>query len=304
MIENGKNIRIVLEAEEGILFRIQEEAEQVVIKAIKEYIPHIYSGDYTNPIIPEGFVHTEGTWDTGLVIKNTVDESEFVWIPVSWLDFDGTLDGKHFAEKLGRRNFDDSIFSESKYHEEVNEEFLDSVQRYGGFYFARFHASRENGNLIFRKGEKPWTNIDYPYAKEVVEDYLKDNETVASILPNGAAFDSVLSWLIKSGAKTFEEIAKDATSWGNFKDSSGINLQLTGSNENWCANNIYDIAGNVEEWTSEEFSNSKSWTTRGGCYFDDENSGCPAKRCNFGSYSESHARSFRAILYLKDIYRF
>lgn len=303
MNKDGKSKKIVLEAEKGIIFRIQEVSEQIIIKAIKEYIPHIYYGDYTSPRVPKGFIHIGGTWDTGFVIQNTADGSEFVWIPVGCLDADGTLDGENFAEKLGRRKFDDSVFSDSECHEEINVEFLESVKTHGGFYFARYHASIENEKLVFKKGKKSWVNIDYYGAEEVVEDYLKDNDNVGSILPTGAAFDSVLSWLIKSGAKTYDEIAKDATSWGNYnnshKDRNYKGLQLTGSNEKWCANNIYDIAGNVDEWTSEESSDCKKRIIRGGnCLVDGDNWSPGIRDENISC--ESITLSFRAILYLKD----
>ncbi len=31
-------------------------------------------------------------------------------------------------------------------------------------------------------------------------------------------------------------------------------LQNTGYNETWKANNIYDLAGNISEWTKEKYS--------------------------------------------------
>ena len=57
---------------------------------------------------------------------------------------------------------------------------------------------------------------------------------------------SICYWIILSGAKTVEEVTKDSSSWGNFKRGGTAE---TGSCEEWCANNIYDLAGNVSEFT-------------------------------------------------------
>ena len=40
----------------------------------------------------------------------------------------------------------------------------------------------------------------------------------------------------------------------------------TGSREEWCANNIYDFAGNVDEWTQEQ-NKSSYRVIRGGDYY-------------------------------------
>ena len=99
-MKNGKEI--VLKAAEGITFRVQEEEERIVIEAINEPSSSYCLYNYKNPKIPEGYIPLLGTWNTGLVIQNQTDKSEFVWVPVGFLDNDATLDGEHFDEKFGR----------------------------------------------------------------------------------------------------------------------------------------------------------------------------------------------------------
>ena len=41
---------------------------------------------YDTPYVPSGFEHTEGTWNTGYVIKDTSNGNEFVWVPVNGTD--------------------------------------------------------------------------------------------------------------------------------------------------------------------------------------------------------------------------
>ena len=76
----------------------------------------LYFGNYTNPPIPEGWEHVEGKWDTGLVIED-FKGNQFVWVPVGFLDANGTLDGTNFTEKFGRRNYQDDKFSDDEFNE-------------------------------------------------------------------------------------------------------------------------------------------------------------------------------------------
>ena len=248
--------KIVLKAPEGHTFVVsQEDSGELRIKLIPT-IATEYSGNYTNPPIPEGWEHVEGEWSDGFVIQDSKG-NQFVWVPVGFLDANGTLDGTNFSEKFGRRNYKDNEFSDGEFNEKLEEELRkqwESVQKYGGFYISRYIISRneKTGEAQSVKGEMPWTNINYPDAMEAAKAF-GDGVSVTSHLPYGAEVDSTLEWFKKSGAKTQEEIAVDSTSWGNFwnTQNSPRRVVKTGSREEWCTNNICDVAGNVWEWTQE-----------------------------------------------------
>ena len=92
----------------------------------------------------------------------------------------------------------------------------------------------------------------------------------------GVQWDSMLRFL--AGDKYN---VNDSLTWGNYpnatleyKDLQGntyekpqgeARLLLTGSSENTKAKNIYDVAGNVYEWTTETAGNNVR-VVRGGCY--------------------------------------
>ena len=265
--------KFVLEAEKGITFEVSEGTSgELIIRALNIATANVYSTNYVNPPIPEGYKHVCGNyvnppiperykhvcgkWNNGFVIERCSDGSQFVWIPVGSLDSNGTLDGEHFSEKFGRRNYMNDEFSDDKFNEALNNELLEqleSVKKYGGFYISRYNISKSSkGKPQSVKGVMPWVNINFDDAKKVAST-IEDNEAVKSHLTFGAEYDSVLEWFIKTEVKTRAEIAEDSTEWGNHwnTENSPKKVVETGSREEWCANNIYDFAGNVDEWTQE-----------------------------------------------------
>ena len=117
----------------------------------------------------------------------------------------------------------------------------------------------------------------------------------------------------ESGDKTKEEIL-NSKSWGNYKDSTfeyidnkgslttkeeGNSERIpTGSSEYTIANNIYDLAGNVYEWTVENHSTHYR-TYRGGAYDSDSRTNYVSNRYGGTPTSHYEIRGCRAMLYIK-----
>lgn len=99
---------------------------------------------------------------------------------------------------------------------------------------------------------------------------------------SGYSLDYGISW--KLGAYT--------------KSASREMCFATGACNNFAKNNIYDLAGNVSEWTLEKYADSGiSGVTRGGCYGDNGYMK-PAFSRNFINVNDSSlALGFRAVLY-------
>lgn len=261
--------KFVLEAEKGITFVVSEGTSggELIIRALNVSTANVYSKNYANPPIPEGYKHVCGEWNNGFVIERSSDGSQFVWIPVGYLDPNGTLDGVSFSKKFGRRNYRNNEFSE-EFHETLTGELamqLESVKKYGGFYISRYNISKSSeGKPQSVKGVIPWVHIYFDDAKEVAAS-IENNEKLKSHLTFGAEYDSVLEWFIKSNARSRRDIETDSTNWGNYWNTKNAPRRVveTGSREEWCTNNIYDFAGNVNEWTQEQY-NSSDRVIRGG----------------------------------------
>ena len=291
--------KFVLEAEKGITFEVSEGTRgELIIRAT-----NVCSKNYENPPIPKGYRHILGEWNNGFTIERDSDGSQFVWIPVGSLDSNGTLDGEHFSEKFGRRNYMNNEFPDDEFNEALNDELLEqleSVKKYGGFYISRYNISKSSeGKPQSVKGVMPWVNINFDDAKKVAST-IEDNEAVKSHLTFGAEYDSVLEWFIKTEVKTLAEIAEDSTEWGNHwnTENSPRKVVETGSRKKWCTNNIYDFAGNVDEWTQEQ-NESLFRVIRGDYYSNVASDHSVAQR----SYSDPHydygETGFRATLWIK-----
>ena len=153
---------------------------------------------------------------------------------------------------------------------------IESVSKYGGFYIGRYELSEAG----VQKDKATLTNTSwYNLYKKCTE--LQASDKVKTQMIWGCQWDATMNWLISSGAKTSDEVNKDSSSWGNYKDSEGDakvivtengtetnkygTKQNTGYSEYWKANNIYDLAGNCREWTQEAFSTNNR-AVRGGRY--------------------------------------
>ena len=291
--------KFVLEAEKGITFEISEgTSEELIIRALNIATSDDCSENYADPPIPEGYKHVCGEWNNGFVIERCSDGSQFVWIPVGSLDSNGTLDGEHFSEKFGGRNYRDNAFNEALNGKLLKQ--LESVKKYGGFYISRYNISKSSaGKPQSVKGVMPWVNINF-YSAEKIASTIEDNEAVKSHLTFGAEYDSVLEWFIETKVKTLAEIARDSTEWGNYWNTGNSPEKVveTGSREEWCANNIYDFAGNVDEWTQEQNESSRR-VIRGGSYALNGLNFPVAYRICFSPFRYYNFTGFRATLWIK-----
>ena len=258
----------------------------------EEWQDTISSVKYGVPI-PIGFTYKKGTKDTGLVIQDEKG-NEFVWVPATESTYvrDTSFPG---ATPTGDDTLPNGITDETA-----------DVKKYGGFYIGRYEAgipegdtstSNKEGIPVSKKDEVVWTNIDYTNAKASAEKMI-NNEYVQTGLLTGTAWDTVCHW-IKSG----DEL-KDSCTYGNYKNSlepanvTGYGtIQVTGFSDKWMQKNIYDLAGNVWEWTSEV--RNYDFFYRGGSYGDVGRDGPVSCRMYNNASSTYDDIGFRLRLYIK-----
>ena len=139
-------------------------------------------------------------------------------------------------------------------------EMIESIKEYGGFYIGRYELSEAG----VQKNQPTLTNTNWYNLYKKCKS-LNASDKVKTGMIWGCQWDVTMNWLISSGAKTSDEVNKDSSSWGNYKETSvkaddgtteikankTSSVLNTGITTFTRANNIYDLAGNCWEWTQE-----------------------------------------------------
>ena len=278
---------------------------------------------YDNPYIPVGFTHI-GTadWNSGYQIRETATGNVFVWVPCvtdqskvksgdTVQTFQKTTTGKYNSNSFGLSPTDASVTDV-----DPTEAIRTSVGTYGGFYIAAYEAGvpvDNNGNEIAATSAKTsqkarsvagvtvWTNITITNAKDAAENMITTtSDGVKSGLISGECWDTTLQWMVNSSTNATNEpnVGYDTNSTGKgwYKETpSNSTRHTTGY---YAVNNIYDMAGNVWEWTTENctYRGISSLLYRGGSY-DNSGSVCPAAYRGFNFGDAVSNLGFRVVLY-------
>lgn len=104
---------------------------------------------------------------------------------------------------------------------------------------------------------------------------------------------------------TLTSFVADSTGKGNYNESENMNewkgqVARTGSSIDYSVKNIYDLAGNVSEWTMESYKDSRR-INRGSDYGHNDGKDDPASvRYNNLPSAKGDVVGFRIALYLND----
>ena len=174
----------------------------------------------------------------------------------------------------------------------------------------------------------PYTYVTRTQAQNLANNVNSGNKT--SSLMFGVQWDLVLAFMSRDTAKinqnTLSELTSNSTTIGNYnnnlweiknvnakylsngkfvqcsnpykKESNSNILLTTGADDSFSVQNIYDIAGNVSEWTLEWTSgDSGPCATRGGFYYDNGSYLPAASRSNYYPSNCNDALGFRLSLW-------
>ncbi len=208
--------------------------------------------------------------------------------------------------------------------------FMQSVQKNGGYYIARYEASygegynseaitdvekyanakplsivstgtprgRGQGSTPLKQGTL-WNYVTQLNASKICQNMYENDNTVGveSDLTNSYAYDTAIVFIEKMDASKSNYANANCDTTGN---TSLMNTGMTGDK----ACNIYDMAANIMEWTTEYstyiYNNTNAWpcTSRGGKF--DANGHYTSMRYYtlFATYTD-YFIGFRPILYIK-----
>ena len=187
-----------------------------------------------------------------------------------------------------------------------NNQNIESVNKYGGFYIGRFEAGKgsNSSSVEVKKGLNVYHSVSLDEALAKSNTMYSDNESVITQVISGAGWDRTKNWLVETGARSSYEEYGDSSTWGNYRNAVGNaaigagDVTTTGNSEYWKANNIYDLAGNCEEMTQE--STTAKMVTRSGSVYGYCSTYYPAgmRRADGDKNSVYRALSFRVQLFI------
>ena len=221
--------------------------------------------------------------------KGAIVGNQFVWVPVEdyskfqrydgyWNIGDGTtLQGLISQCQEPASN---AVDWETKEHTAMQT----SVKNNKGFYVARYEASQGTGNKAESKPDiTPWVSIPWGTSMTEVGNsgavyqaqnmYNDDEHAVTSTLIYGVQWDAIMNWIDSNYSNEkgdCNSFVSDSTGQGNYNEAENTNswknkLASCGSSDDYRVKNIYDLAGNVFEWTMEADSTGDR-VFRGGGY--------------------------------------
>ena len=233
--------------------------------------------------IPEGFKVAEDSASTvqgGVVIEDK-DLNQFVWVPVAKIaDYKRTW-------YIGDGSF-------SNYSEALPEDEKTSVETYKGFYIGRYEAGDKESTVAktlrssndvtktvtIKANQAPYNYVTRTQAISLAEGFKKQQGYKAKTkLVSSYAWDTTIAFLQKVnsdyGSSSEEGNYRnttfsytDITGASQTKENESKVLVPTGQTTPVC--NIYDMGGNVWEWTTESCSlRSYPYAKRGGSYSGD-----------------------------------
>ena len=228
--------------------------------------------------IPEGFrisTDSASTVQGGVVIEDK-DGNQFVWVPVATLaDY--------------KRTWYTGCSPFSDYSEALPEDEKTSVERYKGFYIGRYEAGDKESTVAktlrssndvtktvtIKANQAPYNYVTRTEAVSLAEGFAtKQGYKAKTKLVSSYAWDTTIAFLQKVNSDY-----GSSSEEGNYNDKTFPYTDITGASQTKASNsqvlvptgqttpvcNIYDMGGNVLEWTTESCSSTKyPYALRGG----------------------------------------
>ena len=297
---------------------ILSETENTVLKDAEENVF----------VLPAGFKVVDTgdiTAEKGIVIEDEKG-NQYVWIPCTieeneeklqykrteW-EVESDNDTRASRDELTLANeicssddIENGLTEERKIEivEQVKNE-KESVNKNGGYYIGRYEVGNENNITVIKADQEPYTEIMWYQAYELAKG-IGGGEGATTYLCSSYAWDTAINFIQNTGTTNYATIRNGFNeNWKDKKvqDNSGKTIKEENTEKRLktgkttAKSNIFDLGGNVAEFTTEINPNTdEPIVLRGGNYRTYRASG---DRCDIGATSSYTDRGIRVTLFLK-----
>ena len=268
--------------------------------------------------------YTKGSQFVWIPIGNVTTNNEGDSKEIKFARYDFTSDPSASKPVQLAENYSDTSSStiiESKYQEltsstygnttaENLSQFISGANKNKGFYIGRYEAGDETAKIservgatnvsntqnpvVVKKGVYPYNYVNQGDASRLCREMYTNDEFVSDLI-NSYAWDTAIAFIQTfSGDNNYSQEAGKNT--GNILQKCGESI-LSSDKKLDVRCNIYDMAGNAYEFTTETYKDSRfPCSDRGGCYTVDD-AGTGHRDGNPTNHSDQ-IHTFRPIIYL------
>lgn len=289
-------------------------------------------------VVPEGFKIATDSSDNvtgGVVIEDVsygeTAGSQFVWIPVGTV-YKNVNQTENTIITLGRYDFDIATGQPSAYSGSNKEEnakdtanllkygntiakdieaFRTSATRNGGYYIGKYEARVANKRIAKTENDAELEKVTvkgsdfvYNYIKQSqaanLSQRMYENKPFTSDLMNSYAWDTAIEFLQEFDNRTTAKnlvYSRQNSLNTSFAEKGTNNLTDINQQDKIC--NIWDMASNDYEWTTETYGSvTLPCVCRGGGYNDNSSDHRTSNRYPDYITTSISSYSFRVVLYL------